>query len=157
LPARTKVVERAQHLLDRRHGVEGMQLQQVDGVGAQAPERGIDALDQMMARGADIVRSVPRAQRELGRQDDLVAPAPDGRAEYRFGSAARVDVGAVEQVDAGVETDVDDAARTRDIGVAPGAEQRAFAAEGAGAEAEGRDLEARVAQIAVFHGVSLSA
>ena len=38
-----EVVERRQHLLDRRAGVEGMQLQQVDVVGAEAAQRGLDA------------------------------------------------------------------------------------------------------------------
>jgi hypothetical protein len=43
LPARTSVVERRQHLLDRREGVEGVELQQVDAVGAQALQRRLDA------------------------------------------------------------------------------------------------------------------
>src|SRR3546814_3279659 len=50
-----------------------------------------------------------------------------------------------------VEADVDDAARLFDAGVAPGAEQRSLAAEGTGAEAERGYLQARGAELAVFH------
>jgi len=62
--------------------------------------------------------------------------------EDGFGGAARIHIGGVEKAHAGVEADVDDAARAGHVGVAPSAEQRALPAEGAGAEAECRDLEA---------------
>src|SRR3546814_16296734 len=54
-------------------------------------------------------------------------------------------------MDARVEADVDDASRLFDVGVAPGAEQRPLAAEGTGAEAEREYLQARGAELAVFH------
>src|SRR6185312_8677074 len=62
------------------------------------------------------------------------------------------DVRAVEQVDAGIEADVDQPGRLGHVGSTPGTEQRARAAECTGAEAECGHLEAGVAQIAVFHG-----
>src|SRR3546814_5442633 len=46
---------------------------------------------------------------------------------------------------------VDDASRLFDAGVAPGSEQRSLPAEGTGAEAERGYLQARGAELAVFH------
>ena len=102
-----QIVERRQHLLDRRAGVEGVQLQQVDIVGAEPPQRVVHRLDQARARGADIVRPVAHRQRGLGRDQHRVAPALDRLAEHLFRRAVRIDVGGVEEVDAGFEADVD--------------------------------------------------
>src|SRR3546814_8662706 len=97
----------------------------------------------MVARRADIVRAITHAQRGLGRHDHPVAPALDRRAEDRLRSAVGIHVGGIEEIDARVEADVDDASRLFDVGVAPGAEQRSLAAEGTGAEAEREYLQAR--------------
>src|SRR5690606_3166304 len=83
--------------------------------------------------------------------DHAIAAALDRRAEDRLGCAVGIHVGGVEEVDAGIETDVDDASRLLDVGIAPGAEQRPLAAEGAGAEPERRHLQARGAEVPVFH------
>ena len=65
-----------------------------------------------------------------------VALALHGLAEDALGLAGRVDVGGVEHGDAGVEADVEQPARFCRVGGAPGGEQLALAAEGAGAEAQ---------------------
>src|SRR3546814_1626452 len=70
---------------------------------------------------------------------------------FRSRSAVGIHVGGIEEIDARVEADVDDASRLFDVGVAPGAEQRSLAAEGTGAEAEREYLQARGAELAVFH------
>ena len=76
----------------------------------------------------------------------------DGFAEDVFGEAVGVDVGGVEEVDAGFDADVDEAGGFCDVGGAPGFEEFVAAAEGAGAEAEDGDFEAGVAELSVFHG-----
>jgi hypothetical protein len=87
----------------------------------------------------------------------LVArPALDGLAEHRFGGAGRIDVGAVEHVDASVEADVDELACLGHVGAAPGAEELALAPEGAGAKTQHGDLEARFAQMTVFQSATPS-
>ena len=63
-----------------------------------------------------------------------------------------IDVGGVEDIDAGVEADVDEARGFGDVGVAPGLEEFVAAAERAGAEAENGDLQTRIAELSVFHG-----
>ena len=150
-----QVVQRAQHLFHRRHRVHRMQLQQVDVVGAQAGQRRMHAFDQVVARAAHVVGPRPAAQRQLGGDDGLVPPALERLAQDGFGGAIGVHIGGVEQVDAGLQADVDDAARGRCVGAAPGAEQRALATEGAGAKAQGRHVKAGAAERAVFHAMPL--
>jgi hypothetical protein len=79
-----------------------------------------------------------------------------GLAENLLRGAVRIDVGGVEQGDPGLQAEVDQPPRLDDVGVAPGAEQRALAAEGAGPEAEGRYPEARLSELTIVLGVFLS-
>ena len=58
-----------------------------------------------------------------------------------FGRSARVDVRRIEHVQAGIETDVDEARRSSDIGVAPRLEELIRAAEGSGSQTESRHTE----------------
>src|SRR6185437_8883988 len=123
-------------------------------VGAKPLQRALHAGDQVMARGAHVVRAVARAQGELGRDDRALAAALQRGAEDFLRSAIRIDVRAVEQVGAGIEANIDKSLRLGCIGAAPGAEQRALAAKGAGAEAESRHLEAGTAEKVVVHDES---
>jgi hypothetical protein len=69
---------------------------------------------------------------DLGGQDHVVAaPAGQRLADDLLGLAARVDVGGVDEVDAGVERAVDDLDRPIVVGLAPGAEHHRAEAEGA--------------------------
>ena len=61
-----QVVKRAQRFLDRSHGVEAVKLEQVDVVGAEALQRPLAGVDEMVSRGADVVDAVPGAKRRLG-------------------------------------------------------------------------------------------
>src|SRR5204862_7900278 len=84
---------------------------------------------------------------ELRREDDVVAAARERLADDLLRLAGRVDVGGVDEVDAGVERRVDDADGVVVVLVAPGAEHHR-------AEAELRDLDAGASQGAVLHGSS---
>src|SRR5215471_10079860 len=100
----------------------------------------------MLARRAEIVRPLPHAEARLGRDEQPVAPAGDGLAENFFGQAVGIDIGRVEERRAGLERDVDEARRLLELGVAPGPKEFVAAAEGRGAEAEDRHLEAGPAE-----------
>src|SRR5690606_25634313 len=80
----------------------------------------------------------------------------DRLSQHFLRSTGRIDIGRVEQVDAGFEADIDEAACLFHVGRAPVAEQRAGAAERAGTEAQGRHSEAGCAEIAIFHDPVLS-
>jgi len=66
-------------------------------------------------------------------------------AQNFFGCSAGVSVGGIEEVDAGVEADVDEARGFLYVGVTPRGEEVAFSAKGAGAEREYWDFESGVA------------
>jgi hypothetical protein len=59
-----------------------------------------------------------------------------------------------EEVHAGFEAQVDQPPGLGDVSVTPGIEQRASAAERAGAEAKSRDLEAGRPEKPVFHRIA---
>ncbi|MNC58847.1 hypothetical protein D3C75_1086100 [compost metagenome] len=109
---------------------------------AQAAQGRLHRTDQTVARHAPIVRTVAGRQAGLGRDQHLVAAALDGLAQDFFGGAVGIDVCGVEQVDPGLQADVDQAAGLGHVAVAPGAEQGAGTAEGARAEAEDRHAQA---------------
>ena len=114
----------------------------------QAPQRVLDRRHDPAARAAAAVGVLAHRHEELGRQDDVVAAALERLADDLLGLAGGVDVGGVDEVDAGVERGVDDADRVVVVGVAPGAEHHR-------AEAELRDLDAGASERAVVHGSGL--
>ena len=73
----------------------------------------------MKARRADVVGPVAEAEGRLGRDENLVAAALDRLAEDVLGHAVGIDVGGIEHRDAGVEADIDHAARFGDVGRSP--------------------------------------
>ena len=100
------LVERLHRLLERRPGVVAMALVEVDVIRAQAVERGVDLLQHLLA-GEALVLVVHR-EVELCREHVGVArPRFEHVAEERLRRPERVDVGGVDEVDAGVERGVD--------------------------------------------------
>src|SRR5204862_740779 len=144
-----KVVEGAKRLLDRREGIEAMQLVEIEVVGAEAPQAGMDCLGEVMARRAKVVGAGTATEAALRRDENRLAPALDGLAEDFLRQAARIAIRGIEHVDAGLEADVDQALRFGDIACAPGLEEFVAAAECAGAEREGWDHASGGANVAV--------
>ena len=99
-------------------------------------------LEDPFARRAALVGTRTHDAVELGGDDPVVALVADGAADHLLGLAAVVDVGGVDEVDAGVARRGDHALRFGLVG---------RAAEHHGAEAEWRDLQAAAAELAVFH------
>jgi hypothetical protein len=93
------VVQRAHDLLDRGPRVPHVQPVDIDVVGAEASQAGVEGLHEvlaMVAAGVGIVGV--RAQRVLGAQDELLAASGDELAEPRLARAARVVVGGINRV-----------------------------------------------------------
>jgi hypothetical protein len=124
----------------------------VDVVGGEAAETVFAGLNEVIARGAEVVGAVAHGEGGFGGNEDAIAFAGDGFAEDFFGKATGVDVGGVEKIDAGFEADVDEARSFRDVTAAPGFEEFVAAAEGAGAETENGNLQAGMAELSIFHG-----
>jgi hypothetical protein len=81
---------------------------------------------------------------ELRGEDDVVAAALERLADDRLRLALRVDVGGVDEVDAGVERAVDDPDRRFVVGLPPGAEHHR-------SQAERADLHSGASEAAVLH------
>ena len=118
-----------------------VELVEVDVVGLEAAEAGFALLDDVaaaVAAGVGVFRI--HGAVHLGREDDLVATTVplERLARDLLALAEGVDVGGVEEVDAGVEGAVDN--RVRLFGLGTPAEHHA-------AEAEARDLHTRAAKV----------
>ena len=99
-----EIGERAERLVDVGVRVGAMQLVEVDPVGAEPPQRVLDLVDDPAARGAAAVGVVAHRHPELRRQHDVVAAAAgECLADDLLRLAGGVDVGGVDEVDAGVE------------------------------------------------------
>jgi hypothetical protein len=140
-----EVVESGHRLLDGRLPVGEVDLVEVDTVGAEPSEGGLDGLPDVAAGspgaavGAEVAVQVAA---ELGGDDGLVAAAAEGGAEHLFRVAGllAVDVGRIEEVDTQVKGGVDDILRASVVDAA---------AEVVAADADRGDDEAGGAETAV--------
>jgi hypothetical protein len=101
-----QVIQGAQGLFHRRPLVDGMDLIQVEVVGAEPPQARLARLDDVVARGAQVVRPVTHRTVQLGGQQDLAAARPDRLAEDLLGQARGVDIRGIEEIDPALEADV---------------------------------------------------
>ena len=76
-------------------------------IGAQPLEAGLDGANQVVARGAGSVGVVAQRASALGGEDDVVALAAQRLAGDFLGQPERVEIGGVDEVDAGIEGDVE--------------------------------------------------
>ena len=147
-----EAVEGVEGFLDGGEGVEAVELEEVDVVGAEALEGAVDSVEEVDAGGADVVGAGAAAEGGLGGDEEFVAASLDGVAENGFGVAVGVDVGGVEHGEAVLEADVDEFGGFVGAGGSPVFEEFVVGtAEGAGAEGEGGDEEAGVAELAGVH------
>src|SRR5215469_14747730 len=145
-------VESVEDFLDGCERIEAVHVVDVDDVGVEAAEAGFAGLNEVITRGADVVGIFAHGERGFRRDEYTVALAGDGFAEDFLGDALRVNVGGVEQIDAGIEADIHEAGGLGDVAAAPGFEEFVGPAEGGRAERENGDLESRVSELSVFHG-----
>ena len=142
-----EVGEGAEGLLHVGVGAGPVDLVEVDVVGAQAAQGVLDLAHDPAAGSAALVRVLAHRHEELRGEEHVVAAALAAPPDDLLGHAAGVDVGGVDEVDAGVEGAVDDAGGVVAVVVAPGAEHHR-------AEAQGTDRYAGAAEGAVFHAGS---
>ena len=128
-------------------------------------EAGFDGVHDVAAGGADVVAAGAGAAVDLGGDDDVFAgdvEVLEGLAEGGFGLALGVDVGGVDEVDAGFDGGLDEGVGAGLVDVADGLPDAAVfgegggvvAGEGHGAETDVRDEQAGVAEGLVLHGMS---
>jgi len=150
LTGRDEVVKDAERLLDRRLAVPLMELVKVDPVRPKPLQAALAFGDETDARIAAVVGAAQDVEACLCGEHDAVALALDRLADDLLGLAARIDIGGVDKVDAGIEAHVD---------LAPGCWKidrserlrRVVSPEGHRAQGQRRDLQARSTEQAVFH------
>ena len=122
-----------------------MDLVEVDVIGAEPAQAGLDGLAYVAPRGArapvGTVASL-HVHAELGGYDHVAATAPQRPAQQLFARPRAIGVGGVEEGDPCIECGVDDGPGL--VGVDPGA-------EGVAAEADDGDHQAAAAQWAEAH------
>src|ERR1043165_517660 len=150
LPALHHVVQRLHRFLDGRCFVKAMDLIQVDVVRAEATKRGVDRLEDVLAREPLVVRAGAGAEEDLRGDDDLVAfgEVSDGPAEDLLAGAVRVHVCGVEEGDPRFERAADEGAAGLFVENPRGPLAPAV---GHASEARGGDFEAAAAERGRFH------
>ena len=102
LPASHDLGQRLHRLLDRRLRVGAVALVEVDVVGPQPVERGVELLVDLLAREPAV--GLGHREVDLGGEDVVLADeVREDLAPGRLGGPHAVDVGGVEEVDPGVE------------------------------------------------------
>ena len=145
--------QRTEGFLERGTAVPLVHLVEVDVVDAQAAQAGLAGPDQVVARGAFIVGPLTHREARLGRQHHPVSAALERLTDDLLGPTVGVDVGSVDQVDAGVEAQVELATRLLDpVGADLG--ELAEPAQAHRAEADRGDAKPGSPQVAVFHDCS---
>src|SRR5262245_33375391 len=135
LTAPRQRVQRIERLLDRRERVEAMHVIDVDVINAETPQARVTGFKQVMARRADVIRTFAESKGRLGRNQEIVALALYGLAKNFLGKSIRVDVGRIEDVDAGVQTAADEALGILNSGGSPGLEKFRAPSESPSSEA----------------------
>jgi hypothetical protein len=145
-------VERLQGLLDRRPGVPPMDLVEVDVVGAESAERGVDLAQDRLARQPGAVGSPAHPAVHLGGQDDLLAGREVGQrpAHDLLAGAVGVDVGRIEEVDARLDGPLHEGSALL-LGQAPTVVAPLGHAVAHAAEADNRDVQPRGTQLRELH------
>ena len=123
LPLVDQIGERAERLVDVGVRVGAVDLVEVDPIRVQAPQGVLDAPDDAAPGSASPAEVIAHREADLGRQHDVLAlAAGQGLADDLLGLTGGVDVGGVDEVDAGVERSVDDPDRFLVVGLTPSAE-----------------------------------
>ena len=139
-------VECRQRLVDRRAGIREMMLIQIDVVRVQQFEAVLDGTLDVLRGTAAIGRSATAAslRAEFRREDDVLPAVTerDTQQRFRFAVRAAVDVGDVEEIDAGIEGRGDDVIGLRLI---------THQAEVHTTQADRRNVETRTAQWLHLH------
>ncbi len=155
MPLRHERIERTQRLLDRRGGIEAVDLIEIDMIEPQPLQAGLRRLHDVEARGAAAVGALAGDTQELGRQHEFVAleaEVADRLAGDLLRAALGIDIGGVDEVDAGVDRGAQQAVGFRLTELADLAPHPLLSAEGHGAEAEFGNEQAGIAKPIETHG-----
>jgi hypothetical protein len=116
----------------------------------QPAKTGLAFGDQMVARQPLVVDAITHREARLGGDEQAAAAPFHGLAEDFLGAAARVDIGGVDDIDPGVDADVELALRAGHVRRACLGEE-GLSAEGHGAEGEDGNFQSGAPEEPIFH------
>src|SRR5215475_1768554 len=116
----------------------------IDVIDAEPPQACVTGFEQVIARRSDVIRTFAATKGRLSRNQKVVAPALYGLAENFLGKPIRVDVRRIEDVDAHVQAEADEALRFFDSRRAPCLEKFIASSESPRSEAQRGDFESGV-------------
>ena len=128
------------HALPTHSGVGNVNVVEVDAVGAEPLQAGLDCPHHVGARLSAAVGTLVERIAALGRQDPAMPLRLDGAADHFLRHALGIGVGRVDEIDAVLEGMIDDASRGGLVRLSPkqhGAEAELRHARAAGAEDAG--------------------
>ena len=149
-----QVLHGARHILNGHLGVHTVLVQQINHIGAQALERALDRLADVLRPAVEnlLLAVVAKGETELGRDDDLVAHGGQGLAEQVLVEEWAIDLSGVKEGHPPLHrctNECDGLAAVRGWAIT--------VAQPHAAQAQGRDLQARPAQFALVEHVVLVA
>ena len=100
--------------LDRRDGIKAVDLIEIDVIELQPLQAAADLIHDVAARQADVVRARAHAPAHFGGDDHVLAlhlEVAQGLAEQDFRLALGIDVGGVDEIDAGFDCSGDERGR----------------------------------------------
>nr|BFE73389.1 hypothetical protein GCM10020092_066900 [Actinoplanes digitatis] len=136
LARRHQLGDGARDLLDGHGGVDPVLVEEVDPVGAQPPQRRVGDPADVLGTAVHAVRAAAAdVEAELGGDDDPVAQRLEGLADQLLVDVGAVDLGGVEERDAGLDGATQDADHLVAVaGVRPVCLAHAHAAEAEGGD-----------------------
>jgi hypothetical protein len=108
-------------------------------VGLEAAKAGFDGVHDMSSGGAYVVTAGPDATEYLRRENDILssdAEILEGLAQALFAFTFGIDIGRVEQVNAGIDAGLDELVGARLVDIANGLPEALATVKGHGAKAE---------------------
>jgi hypothetical protein len=143
------VIQRPQAFVDRRERIGMMELVEIDIVGPEPPQRGVDRVEDVLLREPLIPRAGAHRAEALRGQNEIVTASLEPASDDLFRSpdglevaAHRIDVRGVEEGDAVGGGAIEDRPRARLVALQP---------EGHGAETKPRDGQPGAAETNVLH------
>jgi hypothetical protein len=148
------IVERAQGFVERRDQVGAVDLVEVDVIGPEAFQARFDCIQDMDPRQADGIGAGPHPAAYLGGDDHIAArdaEVLDGAPQNSLGLAFRIDIGGVDEINAGIDRKAQKLICGSLVELADDRPQLASAAEGHRAKANFGNEQAGAAELLVFH------
>src|ERR1035438_4983109 len=146
-----EIIKCAQGFFDGCDGIETVQLKQVNVIGAEPFKGTFHGTDQIKARGGALLQPDSATKCRLGGNKHLVTPTGDGFAKNFLRQSSRINVSAIEHIQAGFKAYVHETRGFRHAAVSPRGKEFAFAAKRAGTEGQHRDFESRTTKLSIFH------